>query len=81
MSIAYLDLPFRATSKLNGQELLVFAIFHDPDPTTFTSPKLLCIQEDGDLTEMAIGEVNFSWRYDDRRNVWVDATLPPEEIE
>lgn len=79
MSIAYLELPFRATSKLDGNELLVIAIYQESqrvgEVEATLPPKLLCIQADGDLTQAAIGDVNLSWRYDDRHDVWIDATL------
>lgn len=77
MGIAYVDQPFRAVSKTSNVELLVIAFIEHQQ----TSLSALCIDEEGNLVQLNIENINMSWRFDNRKQKWIDAFLPEEPDE
>lgn len=75
MGITIIEKPFSATSKVNNHELLLIAL--SADQTGYVHG--VCVDDEGNVSNMQLADININLRYDDRRHVWVDANLAPEE--
>lgn len=73
--IAIIDLPLRATHKLDGHDVLLIGIATRTTRVGETSSEsfaAICVDQDGDVVVTPLEEVNVNWRFDDKRRKWLD---------
>lgn len=63
---------FRARHKTSGLEVLVFLILYDQPRDAI---RFVCADPDGDLLNVAPGELQMNWRYNPQKDEWGDVDL------
>lgn len=80
--IAIIDLPLRGTNKLDGHDVMVIGFFVEGtrvgEVVHGGPPRVLYIDQDGDLMEANLSEININWRFDDKIRRFVDVDTGEE---